>query len=119
MTWVLAQEELGFSLMYAQIVEFATKILRARGDSVLLGKRWINNFMKQYPEIGTKRSRLMDSKRTNGATTEVIAQWFERLVSPIVQAIKPENRYNMDKAGIIEGIGMNGLIVGSTEKRSI
>ena len=50
---------------------------------------------------------------------EVISPWFNHFYIPEVQAIKPENRYNMDEAGIMEGLGENGLVVGSAEKRSI
>jgi hypothetical protein len=33
--------------------------------------------------------------------------------------IKPKNRWNIDESGIMEGIGVNGLVVGSSERRSI
>ncbi len=32
-----------------------------------------------------------------------------------IKAIKPENRWNIDKAGIIEGQGENGLVVRSVD----
>jgi hypothetical protein len=38
---------------------------------------------------------------------------------PAIQKIKPANRYNIDEAGIMEGIGSNGLLLGSSEKRFI
>ena len=38
---------------------------------------------------------------------------------PTIKAIKPENRWNMDEAGIMEGQGENGLVVGSAKKRFI
>ncbi|KAE9568022.1 hypothetical protein CGMCC3_g15870 [Colletotrichum fructicola] len=34
-------------------------------------------------------------------------------------AIKPSKRYNMDETGILEGRGSNGLVLGSSETRSI
>jgi 4-hydroxybenzoate polyprenyltransferase len=36
-----------------------------------------------------------------------------------IKAIKGENRYNINKAGIIKGIEDNGLVVKSTNKRFI
>jgi len=36
---------------------------------------------------------------------------------PIIQAIKPEDRWNMDETGIMEGLGTNGLVLGSSEKK--
>ena len=37
--------------------------------------------------------------------------------APDIQEILPENRYNMNEMGIMEGQGQNGLVVGSAEKR--
>jgi hypothetical protein len=59
----------------------------------------------------------MESERVNGATTEVIQQWFRRLAISAVQEILPSNRWNMDESGIMEGYGLNGLVVGSREKK--
>jgi 4-hydroxybenzoate polyprenyltransferase len=67
----------------------------------------------------TKRARNIDSVRVNGATTSVIKDWFPRLAIPTISSIKPENRWNMDESGIIEGFGANGLVVGSSKRRSI
>ena len=61
----------------------------------------------------------MDSQRINGATKEVITAWFRRLALPLVQDIKPENRWNMDEAGIMEGMGTNGMVVGSSRRKSV
>ena len=36
-----------------------------------------------------------------------------------ISAIKPENRYNIDESGIIKGLGANGLVVGSAQRRFI
>ena len=61
----------------------------------------------------------MDSKRVNSATTEVIRSWFHHLQPPDIKTIKPGNRYNMDEAGLLEGQGGNGIVLGGTERRSI
>ncbi|TVY32850.1 hypothetical protein LSUB1_G008693, partial [Lachnellula subtilissima] len=45
--------------------------------------------------------------------------WFQKLEVPEVKLIKPENRWNMDEAGIMEGQGSNGLVVGSKTRRFI
>ena len=36
---------------------------------------------------------------------------------PAVKAVKPENRYNIEEAGIMEGPGHNGLVLGSSQKK--
>jgi 4-hydroxybenzoate polyprenyltransferase len=55
----------------------------------------------------------------NGTTTEVIKPWFQKLAIPTIKAIKPENRWNIDEASIIEGQGENRLVVRSAQKRFI
>lgn len=117
--WILVQEALGLPPTHAQIKEFAQRILAIKGDYEPLGKHWMQAFLKRNPVIRTKKHRSIDSCRVNGATTEVIKPWFQHLHLPEIQAIKPENRYNMDESGIIEGLGENGLVVGSSERRSI
>ena len=52
----------------------------------------------------------------NGARSEIIRPWFQKLEIPAVKAIKPENRWNMDEASIMEGQGENGLVVGSVDR---
>lgn len=117
--WILVQESIGLSPTHAQIRAFAGRVLMARHNAVPLGKRWMSNFLRRNPVIKTKKQHRIDSIRLNGATTEIIKPWFQRLEVPAIKVIKPENRWNMDEAGIMEGQGENGLVVGSVEKRFI
>ncbi|KAK8121468.1 transposase [Apiospora kogelbergensis] len=117
--WVLTQEALGLAPTHAQIKELAERVLALKGDHTPLGKNWIAAFFRRNPILRTKRQRRIDSQRINGASTEVIRSWFPKLRIPAIQAIKPENRYNMDEHGIMEGQGGNGLVVGSAAIRAI
>lgn len=118
-TWVLTQESLGLAPTHSQIRAFAGRILQVRGDVIPLGRRWMTGFLRRNPILKTKKQLSIDSGRVNGTTTEIIKKWWSKLTLPAIKAIKPENRYNMDEAGIIEGIGDNGLVVGSVHKRFI
>ena len=104
-------------MTHAQIREFVIWILAIKGDKEKLGINWVSGFIKRNPKIGTKRTRLIDSKRINGATSEVIKAWFALLERPTFKDIKLENRYNMDEARIMEGIGSNGLVLGRVGRR--
>jgi 4-hydroxybenzoate polyprenyltransferase len=117
--WVLTQESLGLGPTHGQIRDFTGRILRARGDNKPLGKRWMDGFLRRNPILKTKKQFHIDSARVNGATIDIIKKWFQKLAVPRIKAIKPENRWNIDEAGIIEGIGDNGLVVGSVNKRFI
>ena len=55
----------------------------------------------------------------NSAISDIIKAWFQKLEIPAIKAIKVENQWNIDKAGIIKGQGENGLVVRSTKKRFI
>jgi len=117
--WVLVQEALGLCPTHSQIRTFAQRILTMRGDSTSLGKRWVCNFMNRNPILKTKRDYKVDSVRVNGATSDIIKAWFRKLDLPEVKAIKPSNRWNIDEAGIMEGQGVNGLVVGSKNRRFV
>jgi len=76
----------------------------------------MEGFLRRNPILKTKRQFLIDSIRVNGATIKVIKKWFQKMALPRIKAIKPENYWNMDEAGIIEGMGDNRLVVGNVHK---
>ncbi|KAM4056523.1 DDE superfamily endonuclease [Hirsutella rhossiliensis] len=117
--WILIQDALGLPPTHSQIRQFAQRMLAVKGDHTPLGKHWMQAFLRRNPAVRTQKCHHRDSARVNGASTEVIRPWFNNFFLPEILAIKPENRYNMDEAGIMEGLGENGLVVGSAEKRSV
>ena len=93
--------------------------MAARHNRLPLSKKWIAGFLRRNPVLKTKKQYRIDSVRINGATSDILKAWFQKLEVPAIKAIKPENCWNMDEAGIMEGHGENRLVVGSTEKRFI
>ena len=79
----------------------------------------MEGFLRRNPILKTKKQYTIDSVRVNRATSEVIKKWFPKMALPCIKAIKPENRWNMDEARIMEGMGDNGLVVGNAHKRFI
>jgi hypothetical protein len=75
--------------------------------------------LKRNPILKTKKQFKIDSARVNSATSDIIKPWFNKLEIPEIKAIKLANRWNIDKAGIIEGQGVNGLVVGSVNRRFV
>ena len=86
---------------------------------MLFRKRQIINFLRRNFIFKTKKQYRIDFVRINGATTEIIKPQFQKLEVPAIKRIKPENCWNMDEAGIIEGQGKNGLVVRNAQKRFI
>ncbi|KAL1838324.1 hypothetical protein VTK73DRAFT_4356 [Phialemonium thermophilum] len=115
--WIIAQEALGQPLTHAQIKSFASRILQTGGDFRPLGKHWIQHFLARNPDCKTKRSKGIDLQRLSGSSTEVIQAWFQRLTSSPLCNVLPEDRWNMDETGIMEGFGQNGLVVGSSNTK--
>ncbi len=117
--WALVQGELGLAPTHAQIKDFVRRILAAGGDREPLGKRWMEGFKARNPAIKTLKGKRMEVARLKGVTAEAIKAHFDNLNLPEVRKIPPEHRYNMDETGIMEGFGINGLVVGSSERKSI
>lgn len=117
--WILSQEALGFALTHYQVREFVARIIKAGGDEEPLGKAWMEGFLRRNPEIKTIRGRPMDSLHVNGARVKIIKEFFCHFSIPAIKDILPENRYNMDETGILEGRGSNGLVLGHAGKKAV
>ncbi|KAK6206190.1 transposase [Colletotrichum tabaci] len=117
--WVRIQHALGLPPTHQQVKLFAERILHTMGDTQPIGRGWMQAFIRRNPSVKVQRSRPIDSRRVNGASTEVIRDWFKHLAMPEIISIKPANRYNMDETGILEGQGSNGLVLGMSETKSV
>ena len=115
--WVSIQQALGVPPTHQQIRELAGRVCIGRGDSQPLGIKWMQGFLARHPFLKTQRTKLVDSNRIHEATETTIRPWFNLFKIPEVQAILPENRWNKDEAGIMEGRGENGLVVGSSDHK--
>jgi 4-hydroxybenzoate polyprenyltransferase len=60
-------------------------------------------FLRRNPVLKTKKQFKINSVRVNSVTSDILKAWFQKLEILAIKAIKPENRWNMDEAGIIEG----------------
>ncbi|KZL64103.1 transposase, partial [Colletotrichum tofieldiae] len=116
--WIRIQHALGVAPTHLQVKLFAERILQAMGDTEPIGRGWISAFLKRNPSVKVQRSRPIDSRRINGASTEVIRDWFNLLAIPEIKGIKPANRYSMDETGILEGQGSNGLVLGMAKTKA-
>ena len=63
------------------------------------------------------KGKSIESARLSNANAETIQDFIQRLNEPTIAAIPPEHRYNMDESGIMEGLGVNGLVVGAFDLR--
>ncbi len=111
-SWVLRQEALGYSPTHAQLRGIATAVLKKQGDLQPLGKRWTTHFIKRHDCIKTKLGRRTDWQRINAACPANINRLFD--LYETVNWIAACNTYNGDEGGIMAGMGINGLVIGSS-----
>jgi hypothetical protein len=52
----------------------------------------MDGFLCRNPVLKTKKQFRIDSARVNGATSNIIKAWFQKLEILTVKAIKAENR---------------------------
>jgi len=109
--WILRQEALGYAPTHAQIRSIASGVLQRGGDHQPLGRKWSTHFVKRHPAIKTKLGRRTNWERINAATPDNIKHLFQLYTT--VSWIPPRRRYNADEGGIMEGQGINGLVIGS------
>ena len=112
-TWILSQERLGYCPTYRQVRYIATKMLLRKGDTRDLGRHWLDSFFRRNPDVKTKIGVRIEAARINRANPATINAWFD--LYDTFDWIQPANIYNTDETGIMEGMGLNGLVVGSSK----
>ncbi|CAG5137170.1 uncharacterized protein ALTATR162_LOCUS46 [Alternaria atra] len=112
--WILQQEALGYAPTHAQVRAIAIAVLKRQGGHKNLGKKWTSHFVKRHPAIKSKLGRRTSWERINEATPENIRHLFN--LYETVSWIPPQRRYNADEGGIMEGQGINGLVIGSSQE---
>jgi hypothetical protein len=111
--WILRQEALSYAPTHAQVRAIASGVLEREGDHKPLGRKWSSHFVKRHPAVKTKLGRRTDWEHINAATPDNIRLLFE--LYETVSWIPPRRRYNADEGGIMEGQGIDGLVIGSSQ----
>jgi hypothetical protein len=75
--------------------------------------------LKRNTEVRILKSIFIDYKRANGALTENINIFFNRLDNPVLAAIPPEHFYNANEFGLFQGVGDNSLRIGEVYQKQV
>ena len=72
------------------------------GSDAILSEKWHINFINRHDtQIGAVFARKVDSARINGATTDVINEWFDRYEEIVHEhKITPANEWNMNESDL-------------------
>src|SRR5216110_2000143 len=61
--WALFQDDMGIPPHQELLIEKAEAIIHLNNPDVRIGKRWIDRFMKCYPELQSRFSQRLDCQR--------------------------------------------------------
>ena len=115
--WIRIQGTIGYPPTHATIRFIASRILANDGDPQPLGRNWMEGFLRRNPSVKTMKGKSIESARLANANAKTIQDFFQRLKEPALAAIPAQHRYNMDESGIMEGLGVNVLVVGASDLR--
>jgi hypothetical protein len=103
--WVILEDRAGNAPGYARLRAMAEEMLAAVGkvgEDTILGNKWHINFINRYhTQIGAVFARKVEAERINGATSDVINDWFNRYDEIVREhKIPPSNQWNMDESSL-------------------
>ena len=113
--WIVRQDRVGYAPSHSVVKGIAQAVLEKRGDIQPLGKNWLKGFRLRNPVVRTKMGRRMEASRFDAFTPKA-DNWFFNILETF-DWVKPENVMNVDKAGIMAGFGLDGLVLGSAETK--
>ncbi|KAL5594138.1 hypothetical protein BROUX41_001184 [Berkeleyomyces rouxiae] len=117
--WIEIQGHLRIQPLAMDLREFAERTVRLEGGTETFGKNWPTSFLRRNPNARVYRSRYCAPLKFRPASVDNIRDWFRGLQIPEIESMDPANKWNMDEVSIIEDQGLNGLILGFTERINV
>ncbi|KAJ3453961.1 hypothetical protein MRS44_018593 [Fusarium solani] len=114
--WILRQEALGYAPSHSQVRATVAALLRQQGRERPIGVHWLARFMKRHPSIKTKIGKRQEASRFNSFTPTAV-NWYFDIRESEYGWIKPENTVNVDEGGIMAGVGLDSLVIGSSDPK--
>ena len=110
--WITRLTRTGFPAAPKLTLEMAEEIRRGRaqlsGQSAIIGRpigySWLDRFKSRHPVIAGVWTRQLESGRFNGASHEIVRQYFDAVTELILQHQYPADCiYSMDESGFAVG----------------
>ena len=103
--WILDMDRRGLPLQISVVHHLAQLLFSARIPSTIIGKNWVNRFVKRNPGLISKYTRKYDYQRAKCEDPNLIKSWFTRVQKTIQEyGILDEDIYNMDETGFQMGV---------------
>ena len=102
--WIIKQESLGYAPTYSAVCSIAAALCKEVGDLDPIGKNWITGFKARNPAIRSKVGKRMEAAQFNGFTPKAV-NWYFDIREKEYGWINPRLTFNVDKAGIMAGVG--------------
>jgi hypothetical protein len=99
--------------------EMATLVLSISGDIKLLGKNWVNTFIKRNPQVASLIGKPIESVRIKGAQKAKIIEFYNQFNSIRERHNIQRDIWNMDKHGIALGVCANRIVLGGSNTKNV
>jgi hypothetical protein len=114
---ILDRDSRGWAFTKKGIEEMANTLLAERGGGVV-GKNWVDNFIKRQSRLKTQWSRSYDRQRALTEDPRVISPWFTLVKSfKEKHGIQDDDIYNFDESGFMMGVIASQMLVIGSERR--
>ena len=105
LAWILDMDRRGLPLQVSVVHHLAQLLVSARIPSAIIGKNWVNRYVKRHPGLISKYTRKYDYQRAKCEDPMLIKSWFTRVQETIQKhGILAEDIYNMDETGFQMGV---------------
>ena len=115
--WARIQYAFGLPLTHRQLRLAAQRLLAISGNNASLGKHWTTSFLQRNQSIKAMKGTHIEKSRMEAVTPEKIQEMYAVFEEPLVKAIRPQNRWNVDETGVMDGINFPGVFLGPSEKK--
>ena len=117
--YCLKLEEQDCPARVSQLRVMAEGLLKAKGDTTLLGKNQPSTFLKRYPNLKSVFTTPQDQNQQLSEDQDIINHWFELYKATVKKyKIQAEDTYNMDEKEVALGLRIKvRSIVSKSNKR--
>ena len=112
--WILSMDSRGSAPRPSMVQEMANLLLEKRGTTpvILVGEKWVYNFIKRRPLLSSRFSRRYNYERAKCEDLKIIGEWFNLVQKTIIQfGIDLDDIYNFDETGFVMGLTATAKVI--------